>query len=128
LTGSTLRQRIEFVLGRCSIEDVRNKQLGKLSKGYRQRVGLAQAIIHNPEVLILDEPTSGLDPEQINATRMLIQSLAGDHTVVLSTHILPEVEQICERVIIINQGKLVTTDEVTNLQKRAEGTEAVLIE
>ena len=96
--------------------DVKKKLLGKLSKGYRQRVGLAQAIIHNPEVLILDEPTAGLDPKQINETRDLIKSLAGDHTIILSTHILPEVEQTCEQVIIINKGKLVATDSVRNLQ------------
>ena len=101
--------------------DVRNKLLGKLSKGYRQRVGLAQAIIHNPDVLILDEPTAGLDPKQINETRDLIKRLAGDHTIILSTHILPEVEQTCEQVIIINKGKLVATDSVRNLQARARG-------
>ncbi len=101
----------------------RNKLLGKLSKGYRQRVGLAQAIIHNPDVLILDEPTAGLDPKQINETRELIRSLAGDHTIILSTHILPEVEQTCEQVIIINKGKLVATDSVHNLQNRARGAE-----
>ena len=101
---------------------------GKLSKGYRQRVGLAQAIIHNPDVLILDEPTAGLDPKQINETRELIRSLAGDHTIILSTHILPEVEQTCEQVIIINKGKLVATDSVQNLQNRARGAESVLLE
>ena len=100
---------------KCAIADVRNKLIGKLSKGYRQRVGLAQAIIHNPDVLILDEPTSGLDPKQIIETRDLIKGLAGDHTIILSTHILPEVEQSCERVIIINNGKLVATDTVDNL-------------
>jgi ABC-2 type transport system ATP-binding protein len=128
LSGPTLKQRTDFVLGRCNIEDVRNKQLGKLSKGYRQRVGLAQAIIHNPDVLILDEPTAGLDPKQINETRDLIKSLAGDHTIILSTHILPEVEQTCEQVIIINRGKLVATDTVHHLQSRARGVESVLIE
>ena len=92
-----------------------SKLIGKLSKGYRQRVGLAQAIIHNPDVLILDEPTAGLDPKQIIETRELIRSLAGNHTILLSTHILPEVEQTCEQVIIINQGKLVATDSVHNL-------------
>jgi ABC-2 type transport system ATP-binding protein len=107
---------------------VRNKLLGKLSKGYRQRVGLAQAIIHNPDVLILDEPTAGLDPKQINETRDLIKSLAGDHTIILSTHILPEVEQTCEQVLIINKGKLVATDSVRNLQARARGAETVLLE
>ncbi len=104
------------------------KLLGKLSKGYRQRVGLAQAIIHNPDVLILDEPTAGLDPKQINETRDLIRGLAGDHTIILSTHILPEVEQTCEQVIIISKGKLVATDSVHNLQNRARGAESVLLE
>jgi ABC-2 type transport system ATP-binding protein len=126
LRGAELKQRIDYVSDRCSVADVRNKQLGKLSKGYRQRVGLAQAIIHNPEVLILDEPTSGLDPKQINETRDLIKSLAGDHTIILSTHILSEVEQICQQVIIISKGKLVATDTVDNLQGR--GAESVFVE
>src|SRR5262249_59707314 len=104
LRGPDLAKRIDYVLDRCAVRDVKDKVLGKLSKGYRQRVGLAQAIIHNPDVLILDEPTAGLDPKQINETRELIRSLAGDHTIILSTHILPEVEQTCERVIIINKG------------------------
>jgi ABC-2 type transport system ATP-binding protein len=110
------------------VADVKNKLLGKLSKGYRQRVGLAQAIIHNPDVLILDEPTAGLDPKQINETRDLIKSLAGDHTIILSTHILPEVEQTCEQVIIINKGKLVATDSVRNLQAQTRGAETLLLE
>src|SRR5205823_6230126 len=121
LSGAELQKRIDYVCERCSVVDVRNKLLGKLSKGYRQRVGLAQAIIHNPDVLILDEPTAGLDPKQINETRDLIKSLAGDHTIILSTHILPEVEQTCQKVIIINRGKLVATDSVKNLQSRARG-------
>ena len=128
LSGSDLQQRVDTVCERCAIGDVKKKLLGKLSKGYRQRVGLAQAIIHNPDVLILDEPTAGLDPKQINETRDLIKSLAGDHTIILSTHILPEVEQTCERVIIINKGKLVATDSVNNLQRRARGAELVLVE
>ena len=128
LSGSDLQRRVDFVLERCAIGDVKEKLLGKLSKGYRQRVGLAQAIIHNPDVLILDEPTAGLDPKQINETRELIKSLAGDHTIILSTHILPEVEQTCEQVIIINKGKLVATDSVSNLQNRARGAETVLLE
>jgi ABC-2 type transport system ATP-binding protein len=128
LRGAELKQRIDYVSERCAVADVRNRQLGKLSKGYRQRVGLAQSIIHNPEVLILDEPTAGLDPKQINETRDLIKSLAGDHTIILSTHILPEVEQICEQVIIISKGKLVATDTVDNLQSRARGVESVLVE
>jgi len=128
LSGVDLRRRIDYVCDRCSLGDVRNKLLGKLSKGYRQRVGLAQAIIHNPDVLILDEPTAGLDPKQINETRDLIKGLAGNHTIVLSTHILPEVEQTCEQVIIINGGKLVATDSVSNLRARARGAESVLLE
>jgi ABC-2 type transport system ATP-binding protein len=128
LRGTELGQRVDYVVERCAIGDVRTKLLGKLSKGYRQRVGLAQAIIHNPDVLILDEPTAGLDPKQINETRDLIRSLAGDHTIILSTHILPEVEQTCQQVIIINRGKLVATDSVHNLQNRARGAESVLVE
>jgi ABC-2 type transport system ATP-binding protein len=116
------------VTERCAIGDVRTKLLGKLSRGYRQRVGLAQAIIHNPDVLILDEPTAGLDPKQINETRRLIKSLAGDHTIILSTHILPEVEQTCEQVIIIDKGKLVATDSVENLTHRLRGSEIVAVE
>jgi ABC-2 type transport system ATP-binding protein len=111
--------RVEQVMERCAVSDVKSRLIGKLSKGYRQRVGLAQAIIHNPDVLILDEPTSGLDPKQINETRELIKSLAGEHTIVLSTHILPEVEAVCEKVIIINKGRLVATDSVENLKNRA---------
>ena len=128
LTGGELRRRIDYVCERCAITDVRHKLLGRLSKGYRQRVGLAQAIIHNPDVLILDEPTAGLDPKQINETRDLIKGLAGDHTIILSTHILPEVEQTCQKVMIINRGKLVATDSVQNLQSRARGAELVLVE
>jgi ABC-2 type transport system ATP-binding protein len=128
LSGSELRSRVDYVCERCAVADVRNKIIGKLSKGYRQRVGLAQAIIHNPDVLILDEPTAGLDPKQINETRDLIKSLAGDHTIILSTHILPEVSQTCEQVIIINKGKIVATDSVSNLQQRARSGESVIVE
>jgi ABC-2 type transport system ATP-binding protein len=128
LSGSDLRSRVDYVCERCAVADVRNKIIGKLSKGYRQRVGLAQAIIHNPDVLILDEPTAGLDPKQINETRDLIKSLAGDHTIILSTHILPEVSQTCEQVIIINKGKIVATDSVVNLQQRARSGESVIVE
>src|SRR6202041_3414715 len=128
MSGQSLANRVGEVCERCAVADVRTKLLGKLSKGYRQRVGLAQAIIHNPEVLILDEPTAGLDPKQINETRDLIKDLAGEHTIVLSTHILPEVEQTCEQVIIINRGKLVATDSVRNLQARTRGAETLLLE
>ncbi|MEO8099571.1 MAG: ATP-binding cassette domain-containing protein [Acidobacteriota bacterium] len=122
------QQRINQVMERCAVADVRNKEIGKLSKGYRQRVGLAQAIIHNPDVLILDEPTAGLDPHQIMETRDLIKELAGEHTIILSTHILPEVEQICERVVIIAKGKLVATDTVENLTRGLRGAEIVALE
>src|SRR4051812_30869803 len=128
LRGAELGKRVDYVCARCAIADVKGKLLGKLSKGYRQRVGLAQAIIHNPEVLILDEPTSGLDPKQINETRELIRSLAGEHTIILSTHILPEVEAVCDKVIIINKGKLVATDSVENLKNRAGVAGAVQVQ
>ncbi len=128
ISSGDIHRRVDEVMGRCSLGDVRNKLIGKLSKGYRQRVGLAQAIIHNPDVLILDEPTSGLDPKQIIEIRALLKSLAGDHTIILSTHILSEVEQSCERVIIISQGKLAAIDSVHNLTNRLRGSEAVAVE
>jgi len=123
-----IHRRVDDVLGRCAIGDVRSKLIGKLSKGYKQRVGIAQAIIHNPAVLILDEPTSGLDPKQIIEIRELLRQLAGEHTIILSTHILSEVEHSCERVIIIAQGKLVAIDSVANLTNRLRGSEAVAVE
>jgi ABC-2 type transport system ATP-binding protein len=128
ISTADIGRRVDEVTGRCAIGDVRNKLIGKLSKGYRQRVGLAQAIIHNPDVLILDEPTSGLDPKQIIEIRELLRSLAGEHTIILSTHILSEVEHTCDHVIIINQGKLVAIDTVANLTNRLRGAEAVTVE
>jgi ABC-2 type transport system ATP-binding protein len=128
ISSGDIGRRVDDVLGRCAIGDVRDKLIGKLSKGYRQRVGLAQAIIHNPDVLILDEPTSGLDPKQIIEIRGLLKSLAGDHTIILSTHILSEVEQSCERVIIISAGKLVAIDSFDNLTNRLRGSENVALE
>jgi len=107
--------------------DVFNRPIGKLSKGYRQRVGLAQAIIHNPDVLILDEPTAGLDPKQIIETRDLIRNLAGQHTIILSTHILPEVSKTCHRVVVINQGKVVAAGEPQELTQRLQGFETVMV-
>ena len=104
--GSARRTRLAYVLKRCWLEDVRRQLIGTLSKGYRQRVGLADALIGNPAVLILDEPTSGLDPAQIRETRALIRDLGKEHTVLLSTHILPEVEKTCDHVILINKGQV----------------------
>jgi len=127
IRSSDLKKRVAEVMERCAVADVRKKLIHKLSKGYRQRVGLAQAILHNPDVLILDEPTSGLDPKQITETRSLIKGLAGDHTIILSTHILPEVEQICEQVIIISKGKVVATDRVDNLTNRLRGSESIAV-
>lgn len=121
-------QRIRTVMERTRVADMADRHCGKLSKGYRQRVGLAQAILHNPEVLILDEPTAGLDPKQILETRELIRSLAGDHTVVLSTHILPEVAQTCNRVVIINKGKVVAVDTPDNLTARLRGAETMYVQ
>ncbi len=128
ISASDIGRRVDEVVGRCAVGEVRDKLIGKLSKGYRQRVGLAQAIIHNPDVLILDEPTSGLDPKQIIEIRELLRALAGEHTIILSTHILSEVEHSCERVIIINAGKLVAIDSVANLTNRLRGSEAVAVE
>jgi len=111
------RGRVADVMERCFITDMQNRLIGKLSKGYRQRVGLAQALLGDPEVLILDEPTIGLDPKQISEIRALIRSLAGQHTVILSTHILPEVSMVCDGIVIINHGRIV-----------AQGTESELVQ
>ena len=120
--------RVETVMARTRVADVARRHCGKLSKGYRQRVGLAQALLHNPEVLILDEPTAGLDPKQIIETRQLIKELGGDHTVILSTHILPEVSQTCHRVVIINKGHVVAVDTPENLTARLRGSETMYLQ
>ena len=123
-----LKPRLDEILRRnarsptCS-----HRQIGKLSKGYRQRVGLAQALIHNPEVLVLDEPTAGLDPKQIIETRELIKGLAGQHTVILSTHILPEASKTCQRVVVINAGKIVAVGTPDELTRRLQGFETILL-
>ena len=121
-------KRVAWAMDRTRVADMAGRHCGKLSKGYRQRVGLAQAILHNPEVLILDEPTAGLDPKQILETRDLVKGLAGDHTVILSTHILPEVSQTCQRVVIINKGKVVAIDTPDNLTARLKGNEALYVQ
>ena len=122
-----VKMRVQEASEKCAVTEVARRQIGRLSKGYRQRVGLAQALIHNPEVLILDEPTAGLDPKQIIETREMIRGLAGQHTVVLSTHILPEVSKTCERVVVINQGKVVAVGAPDELTARLQGFETVLI-
>lgn len=116
-------KEIDAVLEKASIGDVQNRIIGKLSKGYKQRVGLAQSLLNNPQIVILDEPTVGLDPKQIIEIRELIKNLGGDHTVILSSHILPEIEQTCERVVIINDGKVVAQDTPNNLTNRLKGGE-----
>ena len=120
--------QVNTVMQRTRIADMAARHCGKLSKGYRQRVGLAQALLHNPDVLILDEPTAGLDPKQIIETRQLIKELGGDHTVILSTHILPEVSQTCHRVVIINKGKVVAVDSPENLTARLRGSETLYVQ
>ena len=120
--------RVVWAMDRTRLADMADRHCGKLSKGYRQRVGLAQSFLHNPDVLILDEPTAGLDPKQIIETRDLIKSLAGDHTVILSTHILPEVAQTCRRVVIINQGRVVAVDSPDNLTMRLKGAETMYVQ
>ncbi len=122
------KSRVATVMERTRVADMAERHCGKLSKGYRQRVGLAQAILHNPEVLILDEPTAGLDPKQIIETRQLIKQLAGDHTIILSTHILPEVSQTCQRVVIINKGRVVAVDSPENLTARLRGSETMFVQ
>lgn len=115
-------ERVAYAIRRCGLQDRQSSQIRKLSKGYRQRVGIAQAIVHDPPVIVLDEPTSGLDPRQNNEVRSLIRSLAGDHTVILSTHILPEVDATCSRVAIINRGQLVAEGALDTLMYQLTGS------
>jgi ABC-2 type transport system ATP-binding protein len=122
------RHRVKTIMDRTRVAEMANRLCSKLSKGYKQRVGLAQALIHNPDVLILDEPTAGLDPKQIIETRELIRELAGDHTIILSTHILPEVSQTCQRVVIINKGRVVAVDTPDNLTSRLRGSETMYVQ
>jgi ABC-2 type transport system ATP-binding protein len=121
-------QAIERAMEMTNIGERADMLIGKLSKGFRQRVGIAQALVHSPEVLILDEPTIGLDPKQIIDVRNLIKSLGGDHTIILSTHILPEVSQTCSRVLIINDGKIVAEDTPNRLSARVRGAEHVFLQ
>ncbi len=122
------RKRIERVVELCHLEEYIDVLIGKLSRGFRQRVGIAQAIVHEPDVLILDEPTVGIDPIQVSQTRQLIRELGQEHTVILSTHILPEVSMVCERVIIINEGKIVAEDRIENLSARLSGAKRIRLE
>lgn len=126
--SSRIDKEVDSVIEKASIGDVKSWVIAKLSKGYKQRVGLAQSLLNNPEVVILDEPTIGLDPKQIIEIRELIKNLKGDHTVILSSHILPEVEQTCERVVIISEGEVVAEDTPDNLTARMKGTDRVQLE
>ncbi len=123
-----LAQRSDYVIERLRLETYANSLIAKLSKGFRQRVGIAQAILHEPEVLVLDEPTIGIDPVQVVETRELIKSLGKEHTVILSTHILPEVSLVCERVVVINEGRIVAVDKPENLSVRLRGSEQIKLE
>jgi len=123
-----IKERVDLVEQRCSLKDVQNKIIGTLSKGYRQRVGLADAMVHDPDLLILDEPTIGLDPNQIRAVRDLIKELGQHHTILLSTHILSEVELTCNRVLVINHGKIEASDTPANLTKLVRGGGSILLE
>src|SRR5438477_771159 len=122
------RSRVDIVLEQCSLTDVAHRIVGQLSKGYRQRVGLADALVHEPELIILDEPTIGLDPNQIRAVRQLIKGLANTHTVLISTHILPEAEMTCNRMVIMYQGTILAADTPENLQQLMSGNSRVVAE
>jgi ABC-2 type transport system ATP-binding protein len=122
------RERVTTVMEQCSLTDVGRRIIGQLSKGYKQRVGLADALVHEPDLIILDEPTIGLDPNQIRSVRQLIKSLAGKHTVLISTHILPEAEMMCSRMLIMYDGKILAADTPENLQKLMQGSSQIVAE
>ena len=124
----SIKARLDDVIGVCRLGDYRKTQIGKLSKGFRQRVGIAQAILHEPEVLVLDEPTIGIDPIQVVETRRLIKDLGKDQTVVLSSHILPEVSMLCDRVLIIDEGRIVAEDTPKNLAEGLQGVDRLEVE
>jgi ABC-2 type transport system ATP-binding protein len=123
-----IKTEVDTVVEKTTIGDVRRRVIGKLSKGFKQRVGLAQALLNNPQVVIFDEPTVGLDPKQIIEIRELIKKLKREHTIILSSHILPEVEQTCERVVIISEGKVVAEDTPENLMSRMRGIDRIILE
>lgn len=127
IDGRSRKSRIDKVMERCSIDEVKDTIIAKLSKGFKQRVGLAQALIHDPEILILDEPTTGLDPRQIIEVRELIRNLGGDHTIIVSSHILPEVSMTCGRVVIINEGQVIAEDTPENLTAKLKGSETLYL-
>ncbi|HMI67920.1 MAG TPA: ATP-binding cassette domain-containing protein [Cyclobacteriaceae bacterium] len=127
LPKAKIEERVRLMVRLCGLNNEKHKKIGELSKGFRQRVGLAQAMIHDPEILILDEPTSGLDPNQIVEIRKLIRELGKEKTVILSTHILPEVEATCDRILIINKGKIVANGTPESLRKQATGQEVLKI-
>ncbi len=128
LSSRTAKERVETVLQQCSLTDVQRRIIGQLSKGYKQRVGLADALVHEPELIILDEPTIGLDPNQIRAVRQLIKDLGKRHTILLSTHILSEVEMTCSHVLVLHRGKMLASDSIEALQQRVFESGAVVAE
>ena len=128
MNKARIRARVEDVFGLCRLEEYTDSLVSKLSKGYRQRVGIAQAILHEPPVLVLDEPTIGIDPRQVVETRQIIRGLGGDHTVILSTHILPEVSMVCDRVLIIHEGRIVVMDTAERLSARLGGVSRVVMD
>jgi len=128
LDKKKLKSRIDTVVEMCHLQEYIDVVIGKMSKGYRQRVGIAQSIIHEPDVLIMDEPTVGIDPLQVAGTRQIIRDLGKEHTVLLSTHILPEVSMTCQRVIIINEGKIVAEDRIENLSSAVTGVRRFRLE